>query len=181
MQRTFDNITISGKIGVGTSTLARALRDTLGWKYINAGEIQRRFDAENNLETNKNSALSRSDDHEKEIDDMTRRILTTENHLIYEAWLSGFVAKDLPNVLRVLLICSDEAIRIDRVVNRDKMSVEEAKKYIQVREEGNIAKWKSLYGDYDFWSPEYFDIVIDTYSKGPDETVQIVLETLGKK
>ncbi|MFA5136835.1 MAG: cytidylate kinase family protein [Patescibacteria group bacterium] len=181
MKLKFDNITVSGKIAVGTTTLSKHLQDILGWKHINAGFIQREYDRTHNIDENKQGALSRSDNHEKEIDGMTKEILSTQKGLIYEAWLSGFMAQNIQRVCKVLLICSEEAVRIDRVVNRENITVEEAKNRIKQREMENIAKWKKLYGDYDFWSPHFYDLVIDTYSSGQMETVGKVLDKLGHK
>jgi cytidylate kinase len=82
------------------------------------------------------------------------------------------------HVLKVLLTC-DEALLIDRIVNRDNITVEEAKKHMRVREDANFAKWKRMYGVTDFWDPKYFDLVINTYSHGPKETLNIVLQALG--
>jgi predicted cytidylate kinase len=172
-------ITVSGSLGVGTSTLAKKIRDTIHWKYVNAGEIQRKYDETQGLVTNRDSSLSRSDAHEREIEAMTTNMLKTGKHLVYEAWLAGFMAREMKDVLKVLLVCSNEAVRIDRIMNRDDMTIEEAKKYVRVREEGNIQKWRALYGDYDFWDPSYFDLVIDTYSKGPMQTLGLVLDKLG--
>lgn len=175
----YRNITVSGSIAVGTSTLSKNLAKILGWKYINTGEIQRKYDREHHMNENAHGATQRPDDHEKEMEKMTKDILTKENHVIYEAWLSGFVAKNIEGVLKVLLICSNEAIKIDRVVNRDKVTIEEAKHFIRTRKEENTTKWKKLYGNYDFWDPKYYDLVIDTYSSGQMETVGIVLDKLG--
>lgn len=175
----FKNLTISGKIAVGTTTLAKNLQQTLGWKYINAGALQRQWDREHGVNENEHGALLRPDEHEREMEELAKRTLTHEQHIIYEAWLSGFVAQEIVGVLRVLLICSNESIRIDRVVNRDKLSVEQAKHFIRTREEENIAKWKKIYGDHDFWDPKHFDVTIDTYSTGPMETLGIVLDILG--
>lgn len=172
-------ITVSGSLGVGTSTLAKKLRDTLNWKYINAGEIQRAYDEKHGLVTNKDSSLSRSDEHEREIEAMTQQMLETEKNLVYEAWLAGFMARSTKEVFKILLICSNDAVRIDRIMNRDTMTMEEAKRYVRLREQGNITKWKSLYGDYDFWDPQYYDLVIDTYSKGPMQTLGFVLDKIG--
>lgn len=174
-------VTLSGKIGVGTTTLAHNLIHVLNWKYVNAGEIQRQFDRTHGIDENKQGALARSDQHERKIDDMTKSILQKEFHLIYEAWLAGFIATGISKVLKVLLICPHEDIRIDRVVNRDNITVEEAKRWIKQREEENIAKWKKLYGDFDFWDPKYYDLVIDTYHSGPMETMGKVLDKLGYK
>ncbi len=177
----FDNIAVSGKIAVGTTTLAKNLKHILGWEHINAGFIQREYDKKHHINENRQGAASRSDKHEQEIDDMTKKTLSTKKNLIYEAWLAGFMVKDITGVLKVLVICTHEDIRIDRIVNRDNVTVEEAKKWIKQREEENIIKWKKLYGDFDFWSPKYFDIVIDTYTTGPMETLGKVLDKLGYK
>lgn len=178
----YRNITVSGGIATGTSTLAKNLEETLkpyGWSRINAGDIQREFDRNHGIHENKQGAEARPDEHERTIDAMTKSKLINEKSLIYEAWLSGFIARDIDNVFRVLLICSEESIRIDRVMNRDAVSLEEAKDFIRQRETENITKWKKLYGDYDFWNNNYYNVVIDTYSSGPLETLGNVLDKLG--
>lgn len=177
----YRNITISGKVASGTTTLAKNLQETLGWKHVNAGEIQRQYDREHAIDENLQGAVARPDEHEREIEAMTKKILTEEENLIYEAWLAGFIAQGISGVLKVLLICSDEALLIDRVVNRENVTIEEAKMMIRQREEENIKKWKKLYGDFNFWDPKYFDVIIDTYSSGPLETMGRVLDKLGYK
>ena len=122
-----------------------------------------------------------SDDFDRQIDSDMRNRLIKEKHIVLESWLSGFVARDLKNVFRILLICSDEALKIDRVVNRDTVTVEEAKIFIKEREEENFKKWKRLYGDYNFFDPKYYQLVIDTYKTGPMETLGKVLDKLGFK
>lgn len=181
MKLKFDNITISGKFAVGTTTLARHLQEILGWKHVNAGEIQRQYDRGHGIHENKQGALARPDEHEKEIDAMTKKMLQTEKNLIYEAWLAGFMAKGISGVLKVLLICSNEAVVIDRVANRENITIEEAKQWIKQRERENEIKWQKLYGKYNFWSLKYYDLIIDTYSSGPMETVGKVLDKLGFK
>jgi len=174
-------ITVSGKIAVGTTTLAKALRDTLDWKYYNAGAMQREFDREHNLNEHAIGAKSRSDNHERDIDELTKRILAEKKQIIYEAWLSGFMARGIDGVLKVLVTCSDYGVRIDRVVNRENITVEHAKAWMQQREQENIPVWKRLYGDYDFWDPKEFDLVIDTYKTGPVEALDLVLNKLHYK
>jgi cytidylate kinase len=176
----FKNITISGKIAVGTTTLAKNLSKALSWKHINVGGMQREFDRKNNINENKQGAEARTNDHEQSMEKMTLKMLTVKENIIYEAWLSGFVARDLTNVLRILLVCSHEDIRIDRVVNREKITVDEAIKWMRQREEENITKWKKLYGNYDFWEPKYYHLVVDTYSSGPMQTLGKVLDALSK-
>ncbi|OGK18318.1 hypothetical protein A3G67_03420 [Candidatus Roizmanbacteria bacterium RIFCSPLOWO2_12_FULL_40_12] len=177
----YNAITISGKVAVGTSTLAKNLHEVLGWKYINVGDIQRQYDREHKANENQRGALNRPDTHEQGMDDMTKKILSTEKKIIYEAWLAGFMAKDIEGVLKVLLYCSEDAVRVDRVVNRDSVSIEDAKEWLKQREEENLIKWQKLYGKHDFWDPKskIYDLVIDTYSSGPLETMGNVLDKLG--
>jgi len=172
-------ITVSGKIAVGTTTLTKNLVRTLGWEHINIGTIQRQFDKKNKIHENEQGALSRSDEHEKEIDDATEQVLKTRKKIIYEAWLAGFFARNHKDILKVLLVCSHDDIRVDRVANRDNVSVKQAKQWIKQREEENITKWQKLYGNYDFWHNKYFDLVIDTYKTGPLETLGKVLDKIG--
>ncbi len=181
MNLKYDNITISGKIAVGTTTLSKNLQHILGWKYINAGFIQRDYDRQHNIHEDKQGASARSDKHEQEVDAMTKTMLATEKKLIYEAWLSGFMARGIKRVLKVLLICSEDSVRVDRVVNREIVTVEEAKQWMKQREDENITKWKKLYGNHDFWDKKYYDLVIDTYGSGAMETQGKVLDKLGYK
>lgn len=174
-------ITVSGKIAVGTSTLAKNLSRMLSWKYVNVGALQREFDRKQGINENKQGASSRSDAHERSMEARTEKMLKEESNIVYEAWLSGFMARGIEGVLKVLVICSHDDIRVDRVVNRDNLSVEEAKRWMKQREEENIKKWQKLYGKYDFWDPKEYDLVIDTYQVGPMETVGKVLDRLGKK
>ena len=73
----------------------------------------------------------------------------------------------------------DDALRIDRIVNRDNLTVKEAKEHIREREKANIGKWKRMYKTEDFWDPKHYDLIINTYSHGPKETVDLVLQALG--
>ncbi len=73
-------VTISGKVAAGTSTLSRHLQKALGWKYINAGALQREYDRAQGINENRQGALSRSDEHEKGIDAMTKQMLNEEKN-----------------------------------------------------------------------------------------------------
>lgn len=172
-------ITISGKVAVGTTTLTKNLVHILGWKHINFGALQREFDRQHGINENMQGAEARSDDHEKSMEEMGKKILKYEKNIVYEAWLSGFLARNYPDVLRVFLVCSHDDIRVDRVANRENISILEAKQWIKQREDENEKKWKKLYGDYDFWDKKYFNLIIDTYNSGPMETLGKVLDKIG--
>lgn len=180
MELAFDNVTISGGVAVGKGTLKENLRlalEPLGWKFTSGGQLLRDF----TKEYVQPLASLVDDDFHKKLDDRTRKLLVEKKHYVIEAWLAGFIARDLKNTLRVLLTCSNDALRIDRVVNRDRVSIEEAKHYIHERETVNFKEFKRIYGNYNFFDPQYYHLVIDTYSSGPFETVGKVLDVLGYK
>lgn len=138
----YRNITISGLICVGSSTLASQLEEKLGWKYWNAGQFFRDYCKAHNLKLE--NTADRSDELSRKVDYGMRKDLKENSGLIFEGWLSGFVAQSVKGVLKILLYCGD-GLRIDRFVNRENMGVEESKKHIFKREHENRKKWSRVY------------------------------------
>ena len=144
----YKNITISGGVAVGKNTLQENLKSYLqpqGFKFTSGGQLLRDFSREY---VQPLASLAPDEFHHK-LDDRTKKLLE-EGKYVIEAWLAGFMARDRDDTLRILLICSHDSVRIDRVVNRDKVTIEKAKAYIKDREETNFREWKRIYGDHDF-------------------------------
>lgn len=182
----FSSIAISGPPGAGRSTLLRNLVPIVtpwGWKTFSGGEWARQFAIKNGKhkpdDPKHHLATDYDDTIDHEIDAKMREKLSDKNaHYVVESWIAGWNMRGLPHVLKVLLRC-DNSLRIDRLVNRDNLSVEEAKQQIHDRQKANFSKWKRMYNVTDFWDPKYYDVVIDTYSNGPVQTLKIVLGALG--
>ena len=181
------NITISGRIGSGATTLAVKLSEVLGWEMLEGGQIMRRINKEVGagvIETNK-----RPDHFDLEYEEMVKKILKEEKNQIIQSHLAGFDVQEIEGVFKILVVCEDDEgndkkdIRIDRLVNRDKISVEEAKNEVIEREKRNLEKWRRLYADNDeawvYWDKKYYDLIIDTYSHNKEETLKIALKALG--
>lgn len=181
----YRNITISGRVGAGSSTLLSELKKylaPLGWEFFSGGEFMRQYAIDNGLidknDTKHHYATAYPDDFDKQVDYGMKERLEKKEKQVLEADLAGFMAKGIPGVLKVLLVCHDD-IRVDRVANRDNATIEEAKEHVFKVEEFNVNRWHKLYGDYDFWDPKNFDLAIDTYSHSKIETVDEVLRALG--
>ena len=175
----YKNITITGKICTGTTTLSGSLLkklQPLGWQYFNAGQFFRDYCKKHNIPLVESQF--KSEELVKKVDYGIQEKLQKESKNIFEAWLAGFMARDILGVLKVLLVC-DDVLRIDRLVNRDSLTVEEAKEHIKEREKKNFEKWSKLYQATDFWNPKHYDLVIDTYSNSKEETLNEVLNKLG--
>lgn len=181
------NITISGRIGSGATTLAVKLSEILGWEMLEGGQIMRKANKDAGgtvVETDK-----RPDSIDLEYEEFVKKILKEERHHIIQSHLAGFDAQGIDGVFKIFVVCEDEEgndktdIRIDRLVNRDKISVDEAKFEIKEREERNLEKWKRLYANNDpqwvYWDKKYYDLVINTYSHNKEESLKIALEKIG--
>lgn len=144
---------------------------------------------------NHHDARHYEDDFDRTVDMGMREKLQEEENWILEAWLSGFMAQGVEGTLKVLMICSDDAVRIDRIVNRDSIPIAQAKQNIEERYQENLAKWSRLYRPeweawvvqagkasadepIDFWRPDLYDVVIDTFSSTKQETLQIVIDAI---
>jgi cytidylate kinase len=196
----YRNVTISGLPGTGTTTLMRLLAKKLAWDGYSGGEFMRAYALEKGLFKPEHGehhfATDYEDEFDRKIDLGVREKLEKKSGGIYEAWLTGFMAQGIEGVLKVLLVCSDDAIRVDRVVNRDHVTVAQAKDHILTREEQNRRKWTRMYRDewfawvvkpgvvneeepIDFWDPRIYDLIIDTYSNSREETLRKVLDKVG--
>src|SRR3989304_7892124 len=101
----YEKITMSGGVATGKNTLLNNLKSylkPLGWKFTSGGQLLRDFAKEY---VQPLASLADKKFHNT-LDERTRKLLTKEGHYVIEAWLAGFMARDLKNTLRVLLICS---------------------------------------------------------------------------
>lgn len=197
----YKNVVISGLPGTGESTLMDFLKSELtgqGWTTFSGGGFMRQYAIENGFFDPKNkghhSALVYGEDFDRKVDFGMRQWLEEKEKMIIESWLAGFVAQGVSNVLKILLVCK-KSLRIDRIVNRDELSVNEVKENIEEREEKNVQKWIKMYQkewqewivnrgimkkdeSIDFWDNRLYDLVIDTYRFSKRETFEIALQVL---
>ncbi len=203
----FRNITISGLPGSGSTTLLNLLREHpmfkfQGWTGFSGGEFMRSYAAEKGLLDEQgqlhHTAEAYGDDFDREVDMGMRTKLQNQEKWIIESWLSGFMAQGVPSVFKILLKCSNTAVKVDRIVNRDSVSPDEAIANMNRRYKINQAKWRRMYKNewqewvvstgirkaidqIDFWHPDLYDLVIDTYSTNQKETLNLVLDAIEEK
>jgi len=172
----FRSLTVSGRVASGATTLSRGLADTLNWHLYNCGEIYRLYAKEMGIPLERTDLSS--DNYHLKLDNYIKKKLNKEKYIIVESWLAGYDAQGIDKVFKIFVDCSDFSLRVDRLVNREKMTIQEAKEHLIKRESENLIKWKKLYGTSDFWNPKLYDLVIDTYKYGPVETLDLTLAAL---
>jgi cytidylate kinase len=180
-------ITVSGRIASGSTTLAKNLAHTLNWKHVEGGEIF--WEAvRSRLGLGEKDTNLRPDTEDELFDAQLKKIIQEQQHIVLETKLAGFNAQDVPGIFKVLVLCTDKEgndqtqIRIDRLVNREHLSIEEAKLEVLEREKNDIEKWRRLYAPEDaswtYWDKKYYDLVVNTFSHDPGESVHRVLSAI---
>jgi cytidylate kinase len=200
----YRNVTITGLPGTGSTTLLNLLKAELkfdGWTGFSGGEFMRKYAVEKGLYDNAkkihHDASAYGEDFDRKIDLGVREKLQEEEKWIIESWLAGFMAQGLDGVLKILVTCEQDSVRVDRIMNRDGVTVGEAKKHINHRYQTNLKKWSEMYSDLwqkwavaqgpvteedpiDFWRPDLYDVVIDTFSNNKQQTLQLALDAIRK-
>lgn len=181
------NIAITGRIGSGASTLAKKLSEKLGWDFLDGGKLFRKLSKEIGISINQSN--SRPDHFDLEYEERVKKMFVEGSEQIIQSHLAGFNARGIEGVFKILIICEDaygndkKEIRIDRLVNRDGISIDGAKREVGEREREHLAKFRRLYANNDqdwiYWDKKYFDLVINTYEHNREETLAITLNAIG--
>lgn len=180
-------ISVSGRIASGATTLAKQLAEKLGWKHIEGGEIFWEAVRKKMQLSNKDTNL-RPDSEDVLFDSQLKKILKDDSNVVLETKLAGFNAQGVDGIYKILVICENEKgddqtqIRIDRLVNREGISIDKAKEEIIERENGDLKKWQRLYAENDntwtYLNKKYYDLVINTYTSNKEEALNQTLKAL---
>jgi cytidylate kinase len=172
----FRNIAVSGRIGSGTSTLAKLVSQKLGWPLRDASQIFRdiSMQAGHDLEKSPQQYAAEID---KQVDDKTLAVLKENHRLVVTSKLVGFLSRDVKHTLRVLITCPTEE-RIRRYARSRGHSLLQAKELMILRENKDQEKWRRLYGDHDFFNPKYFQLALDSSLLSPQGEVEQILAYL---
>jgi predicted cytidylate kinase len=170
-------ITISGTPGSGKSTVAKLLEDKLGLKYVYSGQIFREMAKKYNMSLEEfGKFCEENSEIDKELDSRQLEILR-KGEIILEGRLAGWLAHlNNINAFKVALI-ADLDTRSERIVKREKGSVEKRKKEILERERSEVLRYKNYY-NIDVKDISIYDIVIDSGDKTPEEIVDIIIGKL---
>jgi predicted cytidylate kinase len=170
-------ITISGTPGSGKSTIAKILEDKLGIRCVYSGMIFRDTAKKYNMSLEEFGKYCEGNSEiDKELDERQLRILQ-KGKVILEGRLAGWLAYRNKISAFKVSVDTDLETRAQRLVKREKGSVEERKKEILERERSEALRYKKYY-DIDLKDNSIYDVVIDSGHKTPEEIVEIILEKL---
>lgn len=153
-------ITISGQVASGKSSLACVLVERLpGWRRVNVGQWFRDFCQGRGMTVQQSSQLA--DQVHREFDAYQLEMLHSERQVVVEGRLSGWLARELDDVLRVF--CQAPiAVRVERYMGRDHVARSEALAQVTYRDEQDREKFAEIYGVTDYRCPSFYHLVLDT-------------------
>jgi cytidylate kinase len=180
-------ITVSGRIGAGSTSLAKSLAKHLGWKHLEGGEIF--WEAvRKKMGLDPKDTNLRPDEEDRLFDEQLKKILREDQDIVLETKLAGFNAQGIEGIFKILVLCADKdgndqtAIRIDRLVNRERISVDDAKIEVVEREKNDLEKWRTIYAagnpEWVYYDTKYYDLVINTFDHNPEESMEKALTAL---
>ena len=172
-------ITVGGLPGTGTSTLCRLLRDRTSLPYHYAGALFREEAARRGMTLAEFGKLCQKDPSIDEALDDRQLFLLKRGNLVLEGRLSGWLAQrhKVP-ALKVWVVC-DEPVRIRRLVDRDGGTVEQQADATWAREQSEADRYRRYYG-VDLTNLSFYDLVLDSTSKTPEQLADEVLALLAQ-
>ena len=175
-------ITISGNLGSGKTTIAKAIAERFKIKHYSAGDFMRDMAEERGITLLELSKLAEKDSAvDKEIDERNKKLAETEDDFVIDSRLAWYF---IPNSLKIFVKCDlDEAAR--RVFPRkqkgddENITVEATAENILRREKSEIERYKNYYG-IDLKEESNYDFVIDTTEQKKEDVIKKVLEWVEK-
>ncbi len=163
-------ITISGPIGSGKTTVAKALSEKFNLRHISAGKVFRDMAKERKMSLQEFSKLAEENPEiDREVDQ--RQIALAKNgNVVIDGRLSAHLIKDAD--LRIWLKASIEE-RARRVSMRENISYEVALKETLAREASEKKRYKEIY-NIDIDNLEPYDVVLNTELWDAENIIEVI-------
>lgn len=173
----YSKITIAGKVCTGKTTLLELLEKKLNWPTFLTGKLFRQYATEQGLTLE--AAEEQTEYLTKKVDYKMRDLLKEPGNLIVDGWMSGIMANKNPEVLKILLVCRDN-IRYKRFARREKITLAEAKKKVEERQNNWFKKIQEIHNvsATTLNDEKTYDLVIDSSYITPLAVAKKVLEKL---
>jgi CMP/dCMP kinase len=168
-------ITVSGLIGTGKTSVARQLARELGADFFSSGNFQRSVASRHGLTILELNLRAESDPSlDREIDDETRKLRGAAKSFVIDARIAWHF---LPDSFKLFLVASP-TIAAARVLADQRGHTEtyadlvSARRDIVERQSSEWRRFKTLYG-IDLFDPRNYDAVIETTFSSPDEVIRL--------
>lgn len=165
-------ITISGPPGSGKSTVATTIAEAFSFDHTSGGDIFRSLAAERDLSVVEFNELAESEPSiDQELDRRLREIARTQDDLVLESRLSGWMAGDYADLK--IWLDAPLSVRAERIATREDVSVTQAQEETRTRETSEKKRYQEYY-DIDFDDRSIYDLSVNTARWDPESVGTLV-------
>jgi len=166
-------ITVSGYHGTGKTTYAARLAKELGLRHVSAGMLFRKLAREKGISLEELGEIALKDPSVDRMIDEHTMTDAEKGDVVIDGQIAGWVLKDIAD-LRIHLT-TPEAVRIQRIAERDHLSVEEARRQTASRERVQSERYKLHYG-FKVQDLSIYHLILDTSIGSIDSISRILLD-----
>lgn len=173
-------ITISGTPGSGKSTVGRLLAKRLGYHFYSMGDVRGKMATDRGMTIDELNELGKTEDWtDRDVDEYQTKLGAIEDNFVIDSW-AGF--HFIPHAFKVFLAV-DPVIAGERVFKNQRpdeppvTSPTEAAAMLTKRLAETDARFQKYY-DFSCQDRSRFDLVIDTTTQSPEETIKTILASL---
>ncbi len=173
------NITITGDLGSGKSSIAKALCQMLNYKYFSTGSIQRQIGKENGMNTLElNYYSEKNQEIDKHIDDLVIKLNEEEGSFVLDSRMAWhFIEKSFKIYLTVNPIIAAKRVISDNQRNGEPLIEDINDKSVNLleRRAAEDKRFKAKYG-VDCSDLNNFDLVIDTTIPNVEDISELIFQ-----
>jgi len=173
------NITITGDLGSGKSSVAKVLCKMLNFNYFSTGVIQRQIAKEKGLNTLELNYFSENNlDIDKYIDDQVIKLNDEPESFILDSRMAWhFIRKSFKIYLTVDPIVAAQRVMADNHRQGEPMIEDAQEKSLNLleRRAAEDKRFKAIYG-VNCGDLTNYDLVLDTTGSGIDDIAKLIIE-----
>ena len=173
------DITITGDLGSGKSSVSKSLCKMLNYKYFSTGGIQRQIGKENGMNTLELNYFSEKNlDIDKYIDDFLIRLNDEEDSFVIDSRMAWhFIRNSFKIYLTVNPIVAAERVIADNQRDSEPIVEDIYEKSLNLleRRAAEDKRFKSIYG-VDCGNLDNYDLVVDTTNSSVEEISKLIFE-----
>jgi cytidylate kinase len=167
-------ITISGLPGSGKTTVARLVAAALGLEHVYAGDIFRRQAEVAGLSLQEYARRAETDHSIDRRLDAQMRERAKQGDAVLEGRLAAFMAEQAGVPALRIFLDAPEAVRAQRIADREGGDARSKLREIQAREESDARRYQEIYR-VDYHDRARYDRVIETADRTPDDVAREIV------
>ena len=176
------NITITGDLGSGKSTVAGLLAKRLDMDVVETGELYRKYAEQKKLDVLQQNASTDWSIDEK-IDSTIKQMGEEKDGIIFVSRLAWYFVPDAIKVYLIInpILAAERIFNAKGRVGESHQSVEEVVEYNRKRKELELSRYSEMYGIADARGYDEADIVVVVGNNSPEDVASCIYAAIVNK